>query len=151
MDKEIIQAFFVSMWGFIKGALIVFLGPLNMQIGYLLIMIALDLYLGSKAAKKDKTFKFKYAFSRTIEKVIVYMIWIAIFNGLDMIADLPGTTRWLAILALFGQEIVSALRNTVRLGYVGLAQALAGVYKTASPIKTNVDASSLQGEEGKSE
>ncbi len=128
MNEEAIKETVARVLFFLQGALIAALGPLNLQIGYLFLVVAVDFILGVWAAKKTGSYDSRYAFSRSIEKLIVYTIWIIIFHSLDMVAKLPGTARWLCILALVGQEIMSALRNTGRMGYTGVVQALASVY-----------------------
>jgi phage-related holin len=130
MNEEAIKQTAAKILFILHGALIAALGPINFQIGYLLLVVAVDFILGVWAAKRMGVYNARYAWTRSLEKFIIYMIWIVIFHSLDMVANLPGTARWLCILALLGQEIMSSLRNTGRIGHVGIVSALGSVYES---------------------
>jgi len=111
-----------------KGIMIVLIGPLNIQLGYLLLVICLDFILGIKLSKKNKNFRFKTTANSVIEKLIVYGIWISIWHSVDMVTSLPGTSRLLCIMALLGHEILSAIKKTKDIGYGELSQSLSSVF-----------------------
>lgn len=50
------------------------------------------------------------------------------FHAFDMIAGLPNSARWAVVVMLAGMELVSAAKNTAKLGHGKLADALEGVY-----------------------
>lgn len=50
------------------------------------------------------------------------------FHAFDMIAGLPNSARWAVVVMLAGMELVSAAKNTAKLGHSKLADALEGVY-----------------------
>lgn len=121
----------------VGGALVLLVGPLNLQVGYLLLVISLDLILGIRVARKKGDFSLWYTIKRTSEKLFIYTVWISVFHALDMVARLPGTARWMCILALLTQEIASALRNTHKLGHTTLGAALTDVWQNVSKFLLN--------------
>jgi phage-related holin len=134
-----------AIWGYLeefvgitlKSLLITLVGPLSAQIGYLFLVVFLDLYLGIKVAKKQKTFNLKYAIQKTVEKTAIYLIWIIMFHSWDVVLNLPDSARTVCIVALLGQELLSAIRNTRKLGYIAVANAIGSVYEKFT--RTNVD------------
>jgi phage-related holin len=113
---------------FVKGALIFLLGPLNLQLAYLLLAVGIDLVFGIQVARKEKTFKWSLLFSKVRKKIFIYALWISMFHAFDMIAGLPDTARWAVVVMLAGMELVSAAKNTAKLGHSKLADALEGLY-----------------------
>jgi phage-related holin len=113
---------------FIKGALIFLLGPLDIQLAYLLLAVGIDLIFGIQVAKKEKTFKWGLLLNKVRKKIFIYGLWISMFHAFDMIAGLPNSARWAVVVTLAGMELVSAAKNTAKLGHGKLADALEGVY-----------------------
>jgi phage-related holin len=128
MNQQLLDEIFNQSWGVLRGALVVVLGPLNLQIGYLLLVLALDLYLGIKVALKEHKFSFRYMGEKTLEKTITYGVWIAISHAFDMVTRLPGTARWLCIVTLLGWEVCSSLKSTRKLGYKVIADGLEDMF-----------------------
>jgi phage-related holin len=120
---------------FIKGALIFLLGPLNLQLAYLLLAVGIDLIFGIQVARKEQTFKWNLLFTKVRKKIFIYALWISMFHAFDMIAGLPNSARWAVVVMLAGMELVSAAKNTAKLGHGKLADALEGVYLAL--IKSN--------------
>lgn len=112
----------------VKGGLIFLLGPVNLQLAYLFLAICIDLIFGIQIAVRDKAFSWKILFTKLRQKIIVYALWISMFNAFDMVTGLPNSARWAVIAMLVGLEIVSAIKNTARLGHNKLADALEGLY-----------------------
>ncbi|MDK2600655.1 hypothetical protein QO179_24485 [Bacillus stercoris] len=52
------------------------------------------------------------------------------FHAFDMVAGLPNSARWAVVVMLAGMELLSAIKNTAKLGHNKLADALEGVYLT---------------------
>lgn len=127
--KEQILGIIGAAAEFLKGVLIWALGPINYQLGYLLLVMAIDLVFGIQVARKQKKFSWRVLVKKTVVKIEVYALWIIIFNAFDKISNLPGTARWLTILALLGIEIASNLRNTGKLGHSKVVKALEDVYE----------------------
>lgn len=50
------------------------------------------------------------------------------FHAFDMVAGLPDTARWALVVMFAGMELVSAAKNTAKLGHGKLADALEGLY-----------------------
>lgn len=113
---------------FVKGALIFLLGPLNFQLAYLLLAVGIDLVIGIEVARKEGTFKWSVLFAKVRQKIFVYSLWISMFHAFDMMAGLPDTARWAVVVMLGGMEVLSAAKNTAKLGHGKLADALEGVY-----------------------
>lgn len=128
MKTFIMELFARDSFIFFKGSLIFLLGPLNLQLAYLLLAIGIDLSFGVEVAIKEKTFKWSIFFSKLRKKLFVYIMWISMFHAFDMIAGLPNTARWAVVVMLAGMELVSAAKNTARLGHGKLADALEGAY-----------------------
>jgi phage-related holin len=128
MKNFIINLFSTEPFVFVKGALIFLLGPLNLQLAYLLLAVGIDLVFGIQVARKDGTFKWGLLFSKVRKKIFIYAMWISMFHAFDMIAGLPDTARWAVVVMLAGMELVSAAKNTAKLGHSKLADALEGVY-----------------------
>lgn len=120
---------------FVKGALIFMVGPLNLQLGYLLLAVGIDLVFGIQVARKEKIFSWKILMSKVRRKIFIYAMWISMFHAFDMIAGLPNTARWAVVVMLAGMELVSSAKNTAKLGHNKLADALEGVYLAL--MKTN--------------
>lgn len=114
----------MSVWGWVRVALIFLFGPLNYQLGYLLLVMCVDLYLGIKVARKNKCFSLKFARDKTIEKTVIYCMWVILANALDRVLGLPGTARFVCLIILLGCEIISSLNNTSNLGYVAVSKLL---------------------------
>lgn len=113
---------------FLKGALLFLIGPLNAQLSYVAIAIAIDLMFGMRVAKKEKTFSWVVFTRKVSNKLLVYGAWIAMFNALDMAIGLPNTARTAVIVVLIGMEITSASKNTAKLGYGRLANLMENIY-----------------------
>jgi phage-related holin len=113
---------------FLKGALIFLLGPLNLQLAYLLLAVGIDLIFGIQVAKKEQAFKWSILFQKVRTKIFIYGLWISMFHAFDMIAGLPDSARWAVVVMLAGMELVSAAKNTAKLGHGKLADALEGIY-----------------------
>ncbi len=120
--------FFGEPWIFLKGALVFILGPLSHQPAYLLVAIVVDLIFGIQVAIKTKTFRRKILFHKFGRKVSTYLLWIVMFHAFDMATGLPDTARWSLISILVGLEITSAIKNTTKLGYGVLAEAISALY-----------------------
>lgn len=114
--------------GVLKAALFYALGSINYQLCYLAFMVAVDLTLGTVAALKAKEFRLGEFARRNGIKLVLYVTAIAVFNAFDQIANLPGTARWLCLIALAGIELVSTLKNISKLGYPQIARALEQAY-----------------------
>ena len=128
MKTFIIKLFATDSFMFVKGSLIFLLGPLNLQLAYLLLAVGIDLVFGVEVARKEKTFKWSIFFTKVRKKLFVYIMWISMFHAFDMIAGLPNTARWAVVVMLAGMELVSAAKNTAKLGHGKLADALEGAY-----------------------
>lgn len=109
---------------FSNGLLILLLGPLNIQLYCVFILVVCDLILGVMASRKNKTFNKKYFLSRTIEKTIIYLVWIVIGHTFDIIIKMPDVFRGIVVIIMASHEFASALRSTKELGYNTLAHAL---------------------------
>lgn len=120
---------------FLKGAIIFILGPINAQLAYLLLAVAIDIVFGVQLAVRQKEFSIKTLFVKVYRKLIVYALWLSMFNAFDMVAGLPNTARWALIVMLVGMELLSAAKNTAKLGHGKLSDAIEHVYLTL--IKTN--------------
>lgn len=131
--------FFSEPLLFLKGAVIFAIGPLNHQLSYLFVAMVIDLIFGIQVALKEKDFKFGTMVRKFGVKVILYSLWIAMFHAFDMIAGLPDTARWSLILILVGLEIFSAIKNTSKLGYGALADALEKLYLSLARPKGGID------------
>ncbi len=112
----------------LKGSLIFLIGPIDLQLAYLLLAIAVDLVFGIQIAVKEHTFKWSILVRKLRQKLTVYILWIAMFHAFDMVTGLPNSARWAVVAMLAGLEIISAIKNTARLGHSKLADALEGLY-----------------------
>lgn len=83
------------------------------------------------ASRKNKTFNKKYFLSRTIEKTIIYLVWIIIGHTFDIIIKMPDVFKGIIVIIMASHEFASALRSTKKLGYNALAHALE---KRISPL-----------------
>jgi len=117
---------------FLKGALLFLVGPLNAQLAYMFVAIGIDLFFGIKVASKEKTFSWNTLAVKVGNKVMIYGAWIAMFHVLDMVIGLPSTARNGVILLLISMEIMSASKNTAKLGYGKLATLLENIYFVVS-------------------
>lgn len=115
----------------VQGLLILLMGPLNIQLGCVIIIVIGDLILGVMAAKKNETFKRDYFVAKTIEKTIVYLVWIIIGHAADVMISLPNTIRGIIVFTMFGHEFASAIKNTGELGYKSLTE---GIEKRVGPF-----------------
>lgn len=113
---------------FMKGALLFLIGPFNAQVYYVCVAIFIDLVFGMKVAAKEKVFSWRVFAGKVSNKILVYGAWIAMFNALDMVIGLPSTARNGVILLLISMEIISASKNTAKLGYGRLAELLENMY-----------------------
>lgn len=120
---------------FLKGAVVFAVGPLNHQLSYLALAMVIDLIFGIQVALKEKNFRPMIMVKKFGIKTITYSLWIAMFHAFDMVAGLPDTARWSLILILVGLEIMSAIKNTSKLGYGGLADALEKLYLSLAKQK----------------
>jgi phage-related holin len=117
---------------FSKGAIVFLIGPLDHQLSYLLIAMLVDLIFGIQVALREKKFSITILLHKFGVKLVTYGLWIVMFHAFDRIAGLPDTGRWSLILVLAGLEIVSAIKNTSKLGHSALAEALEKLYLTLS-------------------
>lgn len=131
--------FFSEPLLFLKGAVIFAIGPLNHQLSYLFVAMVIDLIFGIQVALKEKEFKFGTMVRKFGVKLLMYSLWLAMFHAFDMVAGLPDTGRWSLILVLVGLEIFSAIKNTSKLGYGALADALEKLYLSLARQKGGVD------------
>lgn len=113
---------------YIKGALVLLIGPLNNQIGYLLLAIVIDLFFGIQVARKEKQFSWGMLFIKVRRKLLIYILWITMFHAFDMVTGLPNTARWAVVAMLASMEIFSAIKNTAKLGYTKLADSLEQIF-----------------------
>lgn len=67
------------------------------------------------------------------------------FHAFDMIAGLPNSARWAVIMSLAGLEIISATKNTAKLGHNRLADVIESVYLALT--KTSVKPPAKQSDE----
>jgi phage-related holin len=124
LPVEKISSFFACLAGVVQSMLILAIGPLTSQVCYIFIVFLLDLLLGVQLARKQNTFSRKYFFQKTIEKVMVYTVWVVLGHSADVIVKLPDILRSIVLVTLLGQELLSALRSTKELGYAGLANSI---------------------------
>lgn len=129
------KTFYTEIWLFLqdpllwfKGGLVFLIGPLNIQLAYLLLALGIDLIFGIQIALRDKTFQWKILFKKLKNKLMIYVLWIGMFHAFDMVAGLPDSARWSIIVLLAGLEIVSAIKNTAKLGHNQLAEGLERLY-----------------------
>lgn len=134
MKNFILNLYHSDPFIFIKGILIFLIGPLNLQLGYLLIAVAIDLIFGIQVSRKEKTFKWKLLFTKVRSKFLFYALWISMFHAFDMITGLPNSARWAVIVMLAGMELMSAVKNTSKLGHNNMADALETLYLTLFKI-----------------
>jgi phage-related holin len=120
--------FFSEPFLLLRGAMVFALGPINHQIYYLALAMVVDLIFGIQVALKEKDFKFSTMINKFGAKVSLYSLWVVLFHAFDKISGLPDTGRWALILMLVGLEIFSAIKNTSKLGYTALADALEKLY-----------------------
>jgi len=111
-----------------KLILVFFLGPLDIQLTYLLIAMIIDLYFGIKVARKENNFSFFVLREKMQNKLLMYVTWITLFHAFDMITGFNNTARWSIIVLLASMEILSAIKNTAKLGHSTLASSLERVY-----------------------
>lgn len=113
---------------FFKGALIFMIGPLDMQLAYLLVAVGIDLVFGIEVARKEQNFRWGILLDKVRKKIFVYVMWISLFHAFGSILGLPDSARWSVILLLAGMEVLSAIKNTAKLGHNRLADALENLY-----------------------
>lgn len=130
---------------YIKGILVFIIGPLNIQLSYLFLAVGIDLILGIQVSRKNNEFKWSILFSKVRKKLTAYILWIAMFHAFDMIAGLPNSARWAVIMSLAGLEIISATKNTAKLGHDRLADVIESVYLALT--KTSVKPPTKQSDE----
>lgn len=114
----------------LKGAIVFLIGPIDFHLAYLMLAMSVDLAFGVQLAVRERAFSWKKMYQKFGSKAKVYLLWIIMFHAFDMIAGLPDSARWSLILILVGMEIVSAIKNTSRLGHSDLAEALSNLYLT---------------------
>lgn len=120
---------------FFKGALIFLIGPLDMQLAYLALAVGIDLVFGIQVARNEKSFRWSILIEKVQKKLFVYIMWISLFHAFGSILGLPDSSRWSVILLLAGMEVMSAIKNTAKLGHGRLADALEGLYLSLVRIK----------------
>jgi phage-related holin len=128
MKSFVLKVFNSEPFVLVKGILIFLVGPLNHQLAALLLAIGIDLVFGIQVAKKEKQFKWSKLFIMMRRKAIIYGLWISMFHAFDMATGLPNSARWAVVILLAGLEIMSAIKNTARLGYSRLSHALEAVF-----------------------
>lgn len=136
---------------FLKGALIFLIGPLDLQLAYLLLAIGIDLIFGVQVAIMEKKFKWSILFTKIRRKIIIYGLWITMFHAFDVIAGLPNTARWSVVVMLAGMELLSAIRNTAALGHSKLAEALERVYLALAKALPGAEDEATTGDEKQDE
>lgn len=135
MKEFVVNLFTTEPFLFLKGALIFMIGPLDVQLAYLFIAIGIDLLFGIQVARKEQSFRWFILLDKVRKKIFVYIMWISLFHAFGTILGLPDSARWSVILLLAGMEVVSAIKNTARLGHSRLSDALEGLY--FSLVKNN--------------
>jgi phage-related holin len=120
---------------FLKGAVVFAIGSLNHQLSYLALAMVIDLIFGIQVALKERNFKAMTLVKKFGVKAVIYTLWIAMFHAFDMVAGFPDTARWSLILILVGLEIMSAIKNTSKLGYGSLADTLERLYLSLAKQK----------------
>lgn len=133
--------------GWFKGALIWLVGDLNYQLAYLGLVIIIDTMFAVWGAIKDKEFSWEVMFKKLGGKLAIYTFWIVIFHAADKILTLPNSGRWMAIVALLGAEIISSAKNTAKLGYTHVAEALENLYFSLAPKNNKLQGGSCKDEE----
>jgi hypothetical protein len=118
-----LKQFFTEPLVWLKGAIIFIIGPLDLHLSYLLLAVSVDLVFGIQVALKQKDFTWSALISKFGKKLKIYILWMVMFH-----AGLPDTARWSLIVLLTGMEILSAIKNTSKLGYGRLADALENLY-----------------------
>lgn len=116
----------------LKGSLLFLIGPINAQLGYVAVAVLIDLMFGIRVAVKTKSFSWNIFVKKVSNKILIYAAWIALFNALDMVVGLPSTARTSVIVLLISMEILSASKNTAKLGYGKLAGLLENIYYLVS-------------------
>lgn len=135
LSSLIPDKFLDPMFIWLKGALIWLVGDLNYQLGYLLIVIMVDMLFATWAAKKHNEFEWSILLTKLRGKLTVYALWIIAFHAVDKMLNLPNSGRWMVTVALLGAEILSSAKNTAKLGYTHIADALENIYKS---LTTNI-------------
>jgi phage-related holin len=101
----------------ISTLLVFLLGTLNPQIGYFFLGLLLDIALGVWIAIKTKNFSKKYLITKTLEKLVVYTILIAIGHVVDVVGNFKDQIRGAILLGLLIKEAPSLLSKLKALGY----------------------------------
>lgn len=135
MKQLLINLYMGEQFLYLKGVIVFLIGPINAQLSYLLLAVMIDVIFGMQVASKNKEFSIVLLFSKVRKKLFVYALWISMFHAFDMVTGLPNTARWSVIVMLLGMELLSAAKNTAKLGHGRLSDALEHVY--LSLIKTN--------------
>lgn len=117
-----------SLPEWLKGVFVWAIGPLDMQLSYLALAIFCDLVLAVWVTTKEGTFKFSIMIRKTVEKLAIYTMILAIFNALGMVSNFPAPIRWGVLMALIVRDTSSFIKNVGRLGYGSLAQSLEEVF-----------------------
>ncbi len=122
---ETIRQSLITIMSALTKILVILIGPLSAQVGYLCLVVLIDVALGTWRATREKEFSLRYMISKTIEKIVIYGVWIAMGHAADIIVDWPDTVRGVVLAVLLGEELVSAISHTGKLGYKNLATTLA--------------------------
>jgi len=105
------------------------LGTVDLQVAYLLLIIGVDTLLGVMVAHKTGQLNLRDFSIKTFRKLAIYLAAMVLFHAFDQVASLPGTARWLCLVALAGIELMSSLKNIANLGYTEVAEALQKIYE----------------------
>lgn len=128
MTKIISQIIQYDILSGAKSILVFFIGPLDLQIAYLIVAIMIDAIFGVNVAIKTRTFKVSVLVKKLRVKLFIYCAWITMFHAFDMISGLQSAARLSVILLLVTTEILSSIKNTARLGHSRLADSLEKIY-----------------------
>lgn len=85
MDKLIKFESWAVLWGTVLGSLISFVSPVAPFIALSIMLILADWHLGVKAARKRKEVINSSGFSRTIDKITVYLVLILSAQGVKVV------------------------------------------------------------------
>lgn len=115
-------------WLFFKATVIFLIGPIDLQIFYLLVAVGIDLCFGINTAIKLHSFSWTILYQKMGHKIAVYGLWVAMFHAFDMICNWSNEARWGVIVALFCLEVSSAIKNTAKSGDNRLAKIIMLAY-----------------------
>lgn len=124
MGVRRLKEFTPGIISFFKSAAIFLLGSFDTQLQYLFVILFADIILGVLTARRNKTFCWQYFLGRTVEKLVVYLVWICLGHACDIMINMPNAVRKVVMIVLITQEIISALKNTGTLGFENIVSPL---------------------------